>query len=108
MPAAEDEAELQAKLRHLTDEEVAKEDKQNSKVLERAMNARSVERMSREMHMWIKKATKTKMVHVILPGAAPPTDEELVQDALKKAIAKNSVNAAMEGFEKSENKTATN
>lgn len=105
---AEDEAELQAKLRHLTDEEVAKEDKQNSKVLERAMNARSVERMSREMHMWIKKATKTKMVHVILPGAAPPTDEELVQDALKKAIAKNSVNAAMEGFEKSENKTATN
>jgi len=99
---AEDDAAHEAKLRHLTDDEVDKENVVNKKVFERAMRAPSVERMSQEMNLWIKKATKTSMVHVILPGEAPPTDEELVQEDLKKAIAKNSVQAAMQSFDKEE------
>lgn len=108
---AEEDAEQQAKLRHLTDIEVAKEDEENKVVMDRALSAPSVDRMIQEMHLWVQKATKTKMVHVILPGASPPTDEELVQEDLKKAIAKNSVASAMKNFNAEEtalNATTTN
>merc|ERR1712159_253055 len=103
---AKEEAQHQAMLRHKTAEEQAKEDEENAKILKRAMSARSVDDMSREMHHWISKNTMTRMVHVVPIGESPPTDEEQIQDALKKAIAKNTVDQAMAGFEKVEEKAA--
>eukprot|EP00657_Telonema_sp_P-1_P009032 TRINITY_DN3209_c0_g1_i6.p1 TRINITY_DN3209_c0_g1~~TRINITY_DN3209_c0_g1_i6.p1 ORF type:complete len:267 (+),score=101.28 TRINITY_DN3209_c0_g1_i6:232-1032(+) len=99
---AEEAAQHEAKLRHLTDAEIEKESAMNNQVLKLAMNSRSIKQMKRELHHWMKKSVKTSMVHVLLPGEAPPTEEELVQKDLKAAIAKNSINSAMAGFRQEE------
>jgi hypothetical protein len=104
---ADEEAAHQEKIRHLTDIEVQKESMINNKIKNRALNARTVEDMQRELHHWMDKSVKTKMVHVVLPGESPPTDEEQVQTALQKAIAKNNIKHAMDRFreeQKSEGK----
>jgi len=94
--------DLARKSRHLTQEEQAKESAYNNKVLRRAMQAPSVDRMMTEVDHWIKKNVATSMVNVLAPGEETPTDEDEIQEALKKAIAKNTVDNAMAGFEKSE------
>jgi uncharacterized protein with ATP-grasp and redox domains len=86
----------------LTQEEQAKESAYNNKVLRRAMQAPSVDRMMTEVDHWINKNVATSMVNVLAPGVETPTDEDEIQEALKKAIAKNTVDNAMAGFEKSE------
>lgn len=102
---AEDEAEHEAKLRHLTATEMDEENAANKKVLNRAKVAPTVDRMKAEMAHWLRKDIKTRMIHLVLPGEAPPTDEELVQEDLKKAIAKNSVNSAMKAFDQLQDKS---
>merc|ERR1711981_681484 len=83
---SEQQLNLEKQSRHLTEEEIAKETKYNNRVLRRAMNAPDVGRM----------------VNVLAPKEKPPTDEELIQDDLKKAMAKNTVDTAVAGFEKTQ------
>merc|ERR1712096_222464 len=97
---AEQRQDLAKEARHLTDLEMSRETRYNNKVLRRAMKAPTVDRMLKEMHHWIDKNIATQMVHVVPPGAIPPTDEDLIQNDLKKAIAKNTVDSALSGFDK--------
>merc|ERR1712028_156101 len=75
------------------------EEEANNQILARAKIAPTADRMISELNHWIKKDVKTSMVHVLLPGEQPPSDEEAIQDELKKAIAKNTISTAMAGFE---------
>lgn len=99
---ADQKMDLMKTSRHLTDDERESETKYNNRVLKRAMGAPSVDKMMVEMHHWMQKNIQTQMVHVLAPGEAPPNDEELIQDSLKKAMAKNAVDNAMAGFEQEE------
>ena len=74
----------------------------NDEILARAKSAPTADRMINELNHWIKKNVKTSMVHVLLPGEQPPSDEEAIQGELKKAIAKNTISSAMAGFENTE------
>merc|ERR1711988_104139 len=100
------QAAVQAKIRHLTEEEKATETEENNKIKARAMNADSVEGMSAAIQHFVKKDTATQMVHVKLPGAPDPTDEELIQPLLKEAIAKNTVEQGMKEFKAATSKPA--
>ena len=97
--AADEEKDLANKRRHLTEDERATEEEANNQILARAKIAPTADRMISELNHWIKKDVKTSMVHVLLPGEQPPSDEEAIQDELKKAIAKNTISTAMAGFE---------
>merc|ERR1711935_1066915 len=96
---SDEEKDLANKRRHLTEDERATEEEANSQILARAKIAPTADRMISELNHWIKKDVKTSMVHVLLPGEQPPSDEEAIQDELKKAIAKNTISTAMAGFE---------
>jgi len=96
---SDEEKDLANKRRHLTEDERATEEEANNQILARAKIAPTADRMISELNHWIKKDVKTSMVHVLLPGEQPPSDEEAIQDELKKAIAKNTISTAMAGFE---------
>merc|ERR1711935_415011 len=96
---ADEEKDLANKRRHLTEDERMTETTANDEILARAKSAPTADRMINELNHWIKKDVKTSMVHVLLPGEQPPSDEEAIQDELKKAIAKNTISTAMAGFE---------
>lgn len=103
---ADQKMDLAKKSRHLTDEEREKETLYNNKVMRRAMQAPSVDRMMTELHHWIKKSVATSMVNVLAPGEETPTDEDEIQEPLRKAIAKNTVDSAMAGFEQGQEQQA--
>jgi hypothetical protein len=103
---AEQKAAVDDKIRHLTAARKAEEHAANEEIKERAMGAQSVERMSEEIAHYVKKATKTENIHVLLPGQEPPTDEELIQPLLQKAIAKNTVSEGMKEFAATQKKPA--
>lgn len=98
------EAELAKKRRHLTEDERQQEMQANNEILARAKTAPTVTRMMTEINHWMKKNTKTEMVHVLLPGEKPPSDEEAIQPELKAAIAQNTISSAMQGFETTQKK----
>jgi len=103
---ADEKANLENKRRHLTEEEKSKEDEANNEILNRAKTAPTADRLKMEIRHWINQNVKTQMVHVLLPGEAPPSDEDVIQPLLKKAIAKNTISHAMTGFKATEaNKT---
>merc|ERR1712086_356433 len=73
---SDEEKDLANKRRHLTEDERATEEEANDQILARAKIAPTADRMISELNHWIKKDVKTSMVHVLLPGEQPPSDEE--------------------------------